>query len=319
MQLSFAPLEGITNYAFRQSHAKWFGAADRYFIPFLVPNQTYKFTSREKKDIAPKNNQGLCVVPQLLTNHAEQCLWAMERLQELGYSEVNLNFGCPSGTVVVKRKGSGFLADLDTLDRFLDTVCTGFSGKVSIKTRLGIEDVQEFAGILEVYNRYPLSELIIHARVQKDLYQGAVDHKAFSQALSTCKHPVCYNGDLFTSEHFKKFCETFPQVERVMLGRGWIANPDLGNQIRGKDVLDLARIRGFHDELYATYRENLSGETPVLFKMKELWYYQHCLFENSDKILKKIRKSKHLMEYEAAAQEMFRHPLMPNAGYRVVR
>lgn len=317
MQLSFAPLEGITNYAFRQSHAKWFGAADRYFIPFLVPNQTYKFTSREKKDIAPENNTGLCVVPQLLTNHAEQCVWAIEQLNALGYTEVNLNFGCPSGTVVVKRKGAGFLADLDALDRFLDTVCK--AGAISVKTRLGIEDAQEFAAILAVYNRYPLTEVIIHARVQKDLYQGAVDHAAFSQALSTCKHPICYNGDLFTAQDVTKFCAGFPDVDRIMLGRGWIANPDLGNQIRGKGVLKLTRLRGFHDELYAVYQETLSGETPVLFKMKELWHYQHCLFENSEKILKKIRKAKHLREYEAAVQEMFARPLVVDAGYRVVK
>ncbi len=317
MQLSFAPLEGITNYAFRQSHAKWFGAADRYFIPFLVPNQTYKFTSREKKDIAPENNTGLCVVPQLLTNHAEQCVWAIEQLDALGYTEVNLNFGCPSGTVVVKRKGAGFLADLDALDRFLDTVCK--AGAISVKTRLGIEDAQEFAAILAIYNRYPLTEVVIHARVQKDLYQGAVDQAAFSQALSTCKHPVCYNGDLFTAQDVTKFCAGFPDVDRIMLGRGWIANPDLGNQIRGKGVLELTRLRGFHDELYAVYRETLSGETPVLFKMKELWHYQHCLFEESEKILKKIRKAKHLREYEAAVQEMFARPLVVDAGYRVVK
>lgn len=319
MQLSFAPLEGITNDAFRGLHAKWFGAADRYFIPFLVPNQTYKFTSREKNDILPENNKGLCVVPQLLTNHTEQCLWAIERLQEYGYSEINLNFGCPSGTVIVKRKGAGFLADLEELDRFLDAVCTRFPGQISVKTRLGLEDAAEFTGILEVYNRYPLSELIIHARVQKDLYKGAVDHKAFGEALASCKCPVCYNGDIFTTQDFTRFCEEFPAVQRVMLGRGWIANPDLGNQIRGQSKINLARVRGLHDELYEIYQGRLSGQTPVLFKMKELWHYQHCLFEDSEKILKKIRKSKHLSEYEAAVNEMFQHRLNPNAGYHVVR
>lgn len=319
MQLSFAPLEGITNDAFRRLHAKWFGAADRYFIPFLVPNQTYKFTSREKNDILPENNEGICAIPQLLTNHTEYCLWAIERLQEYGYSEINLNFGCPSGTVIVKRKGAGFLSDLEQLDRFLDAVCTKFPGQISVKTRLGLEDAAEFAGILEVYNRYPLSELIIHARVQKDLYHGAVNWKAFGEALDTCKCPVCYNGDIFTVGDFTQFCKAFPTVQRVMLGRGWIANPDLGNQIRGQNKINLARVRGLHDELYETYRERLSGETPVLFKMKELWHYQHCLFENSEKILKKIRKAKRLSEYEAAVNEMFQHRLNPNAGYHVVR
>ena len=319
MQISFAPLEGITNDVFRRLHAKWFGAADRYFIPFLVPNQTCKFTSREKNDILPENNAGLCVVPQLLTNHSEQCLLAIRELQTYGYSEINLNFGCPSGTVIVKRKGAGFLADLQALDRFLEAVCTRFSGQISVKTRLGLDNAAEFAGILAVYNRYPLSELIIHARVQKDLYRGAVDRNAFGEALASCRCPVCYNGDIFTVQDFTDFCKKFPTVQRMMLGRGWVANPDLGNQIRGQGKISLARIRGLHDELYESYQERLSGSTPVLFKMKELWHYQHCLFENSEKTLKKIRKSKNLSEYEAAAEEMFQHRLDPNAGYHVVR
>lgn len=319
MQISFAPLEGITNDVFRRAHAKWFGAADRYFIPFLVPNQTYKFTSREKNDILPENNVGLCVIPQLLTNHSEQCLWAIRELQRYGYSEINLNFGCPSGTVVVKRKGAGFLADLQALDRFLEQVCTRFSGQISVKTRLGLNDAAEFADILAIYNQYPLSELIIHARVQKDLYKGAVHLRAFGEALAACRCPVCYNGDIFTVPDFTYFCEQFPTVQRMMLGRGWVANPDLGNQIRGQGKISLARIRGLHDELYESYRERLSGAAPVLFKMKELWHYQHCLFENSEKTLKRIRKSKNLSEYEAAANEIFQHHLNPNAGYHVVR
>ena len=319
MQLSFAPLEGITGYRFRNAHARWFGAADRYFTPFLTPNQTYKFTSREKNDVLPENNTGLTVIPQLLTNNAEHCLWALDVLKKQGYDEVNLNFGCPSGTVVVKGKGAGMLAAPDTLDRFLDAVCTGFPGKISVKTRLGMQSADEFAAILDIYNRYPLSEVIIHARVQKDFYTGKPDWDAFRQALAVCRHPVCYNGDLFTVADYQRFCQAFPDVQRVMLGRGWIANPDLGNQIRGKAMLDKTRLRGFHDELYAAYRERLSGETPVLFKMKELWFYQHWLFTDSDRPLKKIRKAKRLRDYEAAVDEMFGHALLPEAGYRPVR
>lgn len=319
MQLSFAPLEGITGYRFRNAHARWFGAVDRYFTPFLTPNQTYKFTSREKNDVLPENNTGLTIIPQLLTNNAEHCLWALDVLKNQGYHEVNLNFGCPSGTVIVKRKGAGMLTDLEELDRFLDAVCNGFSGKISVKTRLGLQSSDEFPRILDIYNRYPLSEVIIHARVQKDFYTGTPDLEAFSAALSACRHPVCYNGDLFTVSDYERFCQTFPAVERVMLGRGWIANPDLGNQIRGKGMLDKTRLRGFHDELYTAYRETLSGETPVLFKMKELWFYLHCLFEDSEKVLKKIRKAKRLRDYECAMHEMFDHALITDAGYRPVK
>lgn len=316
MQLSFAPLEGITGYRFRNAHAKWFGAADRYFTPFLTPNQTYKLTAREKNDVLPAHNAGLCVVPQLLTNHAEHALWALSVLGQQGYGEVNFNFGCPSGTVVVKRKGAGMLADVDALDRFLEAVCKGFDGKISVKTRLGLEQAEEFAAILEVYNRYPLCEVIIHPRVQQDFYNGHADWQAFGQALEVCRHPVCYNGDLFTVDDYARFCQAFPTVSRVMLGRGWVANPDLGNQIRGKGMLDKTRLRGFHDELYAAYCETLSGEVPVLFKMKELWFYQHVLFENGKKVLKKIRKAKRLHEYEAAVEEMFGQSLLSNVGYR---
>lgn len=319
MQISFAPMEGITNYRYRRIHAQWFGAADRYFTPFLMPNQTYKFTTREKNDILPAHNAGLVVIPQILTNHTAYCLWAIEQLSDLGYEEVNLNLGCPSGTVVIKNRGAGQLADLQALDRFLDTVCTASPIRVSVKTRLGIKDPQEFADILTIYNRYPLTEVIIHPRVQKAFYTGHADWTAFGQALHGCQHPVCYNGDLFCVSDYQRFCQTFPTVERIMLARGWIANPDLGNQIRAKGVMNLQRLQGFHDALYADYRATLSGDTPVLFKMKELWFYMHSLFADSEKPLKHIRKAKRLTDYQMAVKEMFEKPLICDGAYHPIR
>ena len=275
---------------------------------------------RVRRELLPANNPGLALVPQLLCRNPDDFVWAARELFDMGYAEVNLNLGCPSGTVAAKGKGAGFLAFPDELDEFFERVFSELPGaNISVKTRLGLEDEAEFARLLDIFARRPISELIVHTRVRADWYKLPARPDTFAAALGRFPGPAVYNGDLFTVADYQQFCQAFPDVQRVMLGRGWIANPDLGNQIRGKAMLDKTRLRGFHDELYAAYREGLSGETPVLFKMKELWFYQHWLFTDSDRPLKKIRKAKRLRDYEAAVDEMFGHPLLPDAGYRPVR
>ena len=200
MTYLFAPLEGLTGYIYRNTHAAYFSPADEYFTPFLSPNQNRRFTSREKNDVLPEHNEGLHVVPQLLTNQSEHFLWAAGELAAMGYDEVNLNLGCPSGTVVAKKKGSGFLTELEALDRFLDEVCTKAPCAVSVKTRLGRYSPDEFPALLEIFNRYPLKRLIIHPRVQTDFLPelcqfGRLRRSAWqiagirSASMATCSPP----------------------------------------------------------------------------------------------------------------------------------
>ena len=167
----FAPLDGITKVVFRKVWNEHFGGADRYFIPFFSPTDHHTITPRDFRELDPANNGGLPVIPQIMSCKAPDFIWGAERMQELGYPEVNLNLGCPSGTVTTKGKGSGFLARPEELDRFFDEVFSNVTIPVSVKTRMGITDADEFDRILEIYNRYPITCVTIHARVQKEKYK----------------------------------------------------------------------------------------------------------------------------------------------------
>ena len=198
MRLYLAPLEGITGWIFRSAVHECFGGFDKYFVPFIRPNQMGHFSAREKKDILPEHNEGMYTVPQILTNRPEDFIRTAHKLREYGYEEINLNLGCPSKTVVTKGRGAGFLADPDRLDAFLDEVFEKCAVRISVKTRLGMDEPEEFCYLLEIYNKYPMEELIIHPRVQKDFYKNTPDLKVFAEALAKSRNPVCYNGDIFT-------------------------------------------------------------------------------------------------------------------------
>ena len=304
MMIYFAPMEGITGYIYRRAPARIFNQIDKYFTPFIAANQYGSFSSKELNDVLPAHNAGVHVVPQILTNNAADFLLSAKQLKDFGYEEINLNLGCPSGTVVAKNKGSGFLALPDALDRFLDQVYEEVDMKLSIKTRLGKESPAEFYRLLEIYNQYPVEELIIHPRVQKDFYKNTPHWDLFLEARRLSKHRICYNGDLFTSQHIEAFREVFPDLNEVMIGRGLLINPALGSGEANHQVIKGA-IRQFHDEIYLGYQEIMSGERNVRFKMKELWFYMSHTFSNFEKYAKRIKKAQHLRDYEEAVTQLF--------------
>lgn len=321
MKIYFAPLEGITGYIYRNAYETFYGNGkiDQYFIPFLSPNQTNGFTARETGDMNPENNRGLPVVVQIMTNRADYFIKTVEMLHEKGYDEVNLNLGCPSGTVVAKYRGAGFLAVPDQLDAFLETVFESpliKAGivKMSVKTRLGIEAAQEFTELLQIFNRYPLKELIIHPRVQKDYYKNTPNWACFREAVNNSSNPICYNGDLFTIKNYETFRREFPAVNRVMLGRGLIADPGLlsaicafeaGTMPQRQPQQEQQVLKQFHDRIYTDYLKMMSGDKNVIHKMKEIWFYQKQTFDNGEKAFKKIKKAQKMCDYEAAVSEFF--------------
>ena len=271
MNYYLAPMEGITGYIYRNACGRHFGGVKKYFTPFLSPHMRKAMTSREKNDILPEHNQGIYVVPQILANNGDAFCKALEILEDLGYREVNLNLGCPSGTVVSKGRGSGFLAAdrREALSQFLDQIysCSERRGmKISIKTRLGMEKPEEFEELLSLYLCFPVSELVIHPRVQKDFYKNTPSREAFSLAVQAAGQQgktedwICYNGDIFS-----------PQAAEILEG----------------------------------YREIMSGDRNALFKMKELWSYQMTLFPGCEKQAKKIRKAGTMDSYLAAVDELF--------------
>ena len=198
MRYYFAPMEGLTDSVYRRLHHKYFGGVDRYYMPFFSPTMHRVLTGREDRELPVADSVSFAAVPQVLTKVAEDFLWAAQVCRDRGYEEVNLNIGCPSGTVVAKGKGAGMLAEPDALDRFLDTIFAAAPLPVSVKTRLGLTSPEEFPALLEVFNRYPIRELTVHPRVRKQFYQGDVQLEAFRYAAARSTNPLCYNGDLFS-------------------------------------------------------------------------------------------------------------------------
>ena len=306
MNLSFAPLEGITTWVFRSLHHEMFPGVSAYYTPFFAPTPDSPRTGRGLDDMLPEHNEGVPLIPQLLTNQAEAFLAACGELERLGYEEVNLNLGCPSGTVVAKRKGSGFLGLPAQLDAFLDAVFARCPLRVSVKTRIGLNSPDEWPALLDIFNRYPIAELTVHPRIRQDYYREPVRMEAFQYALEHTSLPLCYNGDLNSAGDCRDFAARFPAVSRIMAGRGMAANPALAREYFGGPALNKDELRDFHNRLTEAYRALYSGDRPVLGKMKELWFYMSCLFNGPEKPLKAIRKARTLAAYRDAAAALFR-------------
>ena len=308
--MHFAPMEGLTGHIYRQAHRKIFRPADVYYTPFLSPTRDHVFTPKERREILPENNEGIRLVPQLMTNKAEDFLWAAGELAAMGYDEVNLNLGCPSGTVVAKKKGSGFLAFPQELDGFFAQVFDRAPCAVSVKTRLGKNSPEEFSRILEIFNRYPIKLLTIHPRVQTDFYKNTPNLDAFAEALSGSRNPVCYNGNLFTPKDILEARSCFPKCSHIMLGRGLLANPALLESADGQ-ARSREKLRQFHGALLEAYGRQIREERNLLFKMKELWFYMIRSFGDGDcpgtraRLEKKMKKAQRLSEFEKAAERAF--------------
>ena len=258
MKYYFAPMEGITGAVFRRTHHEFFPGIDKYFMPFITPTTQPGLTPRQKREVLPEYNEGVPAVPQLLTKTAADFIWAANLLGSLGWGEVNLNLGCPSGTVTAKGKGAGFLAHPDELDRFLDEIFSACTVPVSIKTRLGVHEPEEFDHLLEIYNRYPICELTIHPRVRQDFYKGRVREDAFAAALPHCPMPVCYNGDLVSERGIRETIERYPALSALMLGRGLLGDPSLVTRVRGGERADSA--------LYAHLAARMKGRAQAMLR-----------------------------------------------------
>ncbi len=306
----FAPMEGITVWQFRALHCRIFGGVDRYFSPFLSPNQHHVFSKKELGDVLPEHNEGVPLVPQILTRRSEDFIWCAGDLEAMGYREVNLNCGCPSGTVTAKGKGAGLLLDLTALDRFLDQVFSHVNVAVSVKTRLGLVDPEEFFAVLEVYNRYPLSELIIHPRVQAELYRGTPHREVFDACVPKARPPLCYNGDLTGAEDCRAFCQGHPAVDRVMVGRGLVGNPALAREVQGGPAATREELRAFHDGLYRSCCEAFQSEKNAMRPMKEIWFYLLSLFEADPAAERALRRCTDPVEYRAIAGQILREGKM---------
>ncbi len=310
----FAPLEDVSGYMFRNLFSSVFPGVDRFYAPFIsAPGPGRKHKKREKEDVEPENNVGIELIPQILTNDPGNFLFTAKWLKDKGYKEINLNLGCPSKDVVSRGKGSGFLSDPERLDRFLDEVFKGLNSpemegvSLSVKTRTGRKDNSNVSRLIEVFNRYPLSEVTVHPRLGKDFYRGEPDMETFQRFYEGLNAPVVYNGDILDPEDIRRTKERFPGLKAVMIGRGFMRDPALAREYKGGKPLEPSELFGFIQRLYGEYRENLNADKFALDKMKEFWGWlkDNPMFQGKQRKIRAVLKASNCVEYESAVGILF--------------
>ena len=309
MEYLFAPMEGITFSLYRSLHHRMFPGVSEYYTPFIAPDAKGSFKEKYLRDLTEDRETGTVVIPQLLANRAEAFSITADKLHALGFDTVNLNTGCPSGTVFSKHKGAGMLADLPALDAFLDGIFShaeqhGF--RISVKTRMGVRGTDEFPAILELFNRYPVAKLIVHARAREGYYKSTPDLAGYAAAAAQSKAPVCYNGNLFSAEDLTRLRQASPETQSVMIGRGAVANPALIREMQGGQPLRGEELQDFHDRLLQGWLERGLQPHFTVERMKTLWQYMQACFPDNRKEIKTILKAKAMPEYRAAVSALFR-------------
>lgn len=306
--LILAPLQGVTDRVFRTVFSRHFSGLDAAVAPFISARRERRLKPSQLTALLPENNPGLPVVPQIMGNDPDDFIALARVLADLGHATLNWNLGCPFPMVVKKMRGCGLLGHPERIEAFLERVVPRISSRLSIKTRLGLQSAAELLGLMPIFNRFPLAEVIIHSRLGSQRYSGQPDLAAFAECLARCAHPVVYNGDLHTLEAYRQISRRFPTVNRWMLGRGVVANPFLPAMIKtGEDrgVDELQRLRCFHDDLFSGYQGVFAGPGHLLDRMKGFWYYFSQTFENSRRIMKKIHRLKQPEDYRAVVDRFF--------------
>ncbi|CAH0335695.1 tRNA-dihydrouridine(16) synthase [Flavobacterium sp. CECT 9288] len=306
-----SPLQGFTDFRFRNAQNKLFGGIDTFYSPYIRLNGKLVIKPSYERDLLLENNLELEVIPQVITNDAEEFLFVAKYVRELGYKELNWNLGCPYPMVTKSGMGSGLISNTEKINHILERAHNETDILVSMKMRLGYESPQEIIDVLPILDKYPLKNIAIHARLGKQLYKGGVDLDGFQKCIDTTKHKLYYNGDITSVAKFHEMQERYPSIDHWMIGRGLISDPFLPSMIKNNTheypTNKMEVLNAFHDTLYAIYSESLSGQAHILLKMYHLWEYFSDTFANPHKVLKKIKKAQSIRNYEAAVAEIFKN------------
>ena len=306
-----SPLQGFTDFRFRNAFHKHFGGIDTFYSPYIKLNGKLVVKGSYERDILPENNSTLEVIPQIITNDAEEFLFVAKYVQQFGYKELNWNLGCPYPMVAKCGMGSGLIKNTDQIEHILKRVHNETDIIVSMKMRMGYENPTEILDVFPILEQYPIKNIAIHARIGKQLYKGGVDLDSFQKCLDTSKQKLYYNGDITSVAKFKELQERFPSIDHFMIGRGLIADPFLPSMIKNntteypKNRLEI--FEAFHDEIYREYDAYLQGPTPIRMKMLGFWEYFSESFSIPQKTFKKIKKAGNSKNYEAAVKEIFKN------------
>ena len=306
-----SPLQGFTDFRFRNAQNKIFGGIDTFYSPYIRLNGKMAIKPSYERDLLPENNLDLEVIPQVITNDADEFLFVAKYVRELGYKELNWNLGCPYPMVTKSGMGSGLISNPEKINNILHRAHNESDIIVSMKMRLGYENSEEILDVLPILDTYPIKNIAIHARIGKQLYKGGVNLDAFQLCVDNTKHKLYYNGDITSVAKFHEMQQRFPTIDHWMIGRGLISDPFLPSMIKNNTseypANKMELFSAFHDTLYAIYSESLSGSTHILLKMYHLWEYFSATFSNPHKVLKKIKKAQSIRNYEAAVAEIFKN------------
>jgi len=307
-RLLSSPLQGFTDFRFRNAFNKYFGGIDTFYSPYIRLNGTLEIKPAYERDILPENNTDLELIPQIITNDADEFLFVAKYVQQLGYKELNWNLGCPYPMVAKRGMGSGLINDPVKINSILKKVHAESDIVVSMKMRMGYENSEEILQLFPILERYPLKYIAIHPRIGKQLYKGKVDLDSFQRCVDNTDHKLYYNGDITSVAIFNKIAERFPMIDHWMIGRGMIADPFLPSMIKSntseypENRIDI--FSKFHDTLFHDYAQALSGPSHIIMKMLHFWEYFMTSFSSSQKGLKKIKKVKSIRAYEDAVREI---------------
>jgi len=306
-KIHFAPVQGHTDWTYRNIHAKYFGGIDTYYTPFIRVEKGDSFRSRDMKDCDPELNTVAKLVPQVLGGEPDELEVCLQMLEGRGYKQVDINMGCPFTMISRRGKGAGLLSYPERVQALMDVVKEFPEVGCSVKMRLGWEDPEECLRLLPVLNSTPLTAVFLHVRVGVQEYKGEIDKETFEAFYEGCEHPLFYNGDIFTVADIQTVTERFPRLAGVMIGRGLLSNPALAQEYVDNMMLTqeerFRKFKAFHAELLAAYAERLQGDHQLLMKMKTLWEY--FMPATNRKILKKIQKSNKLTRYNEAVVKAF--------------
>jgi tRNA-dihydrouridine synthase len=304
--LYLAPLQGFTDVVFRNAYSQIFNGFDTSIAPFISALPEGRFKKKEIKDILPENNTRLPVIPQIMSNNADDFAGVAEMLVTLGYETVNWNLGCPYKMVAKKKRGSGLLCHPDLIDSFLERIFNLISCRLSVKIRIGRNDEREVDHLIPVFNRYPLDEVIVHPRTGVQMYNGSCNLDAFEKVAENLKHPVVYNGDIRTIEDFYRLKGRFPSITRWMIGRGALFNPFLADGIKGNHYTDkIELLRQFHKKIFELRHESLNYSPHTMDRMKSFWVYFADGFVEGKTIFKKIKKIRDAESYTSSVEKFF--------------
>ena len=306
-----APLQGFTDFDFRTTLAESFGGIDKYFIPYLSYGKGHEIKRSQLREISPENNGSLPVVPQVLFSGQDELTDLVSILVDSGYQEINLNLGCPYPMATNKGRGAAWLEKPEALNEVLyQLYARSLPVRFSVKMRAGMTNEEDAKTIFEVLNGFPLEEIIFHPRTADQMYGGKANPQFFAEAVPVVKHPLVYNGDIFSIAGFQELRTILPEQNSWMLGRGLLSNPALAAQLKG-EVFDrkelLKKLEDFHGRMLERYSSRLDGTGHILMKMNQFWVYFSESFDNPHKAMKLVKKSGSLLKYNAAVTEIFRN------------